>query len=134
MKKFGASDRLDYASVLFRQLDRIGQSTQTVYEEYHTAAGSVGVAPQDKMNGVTSQVLLLETMLYPFLSRQYFEKVREVKKRLAGVPDWKSSTVFYWSQKILQLLVMEAYSQGFLMKKTADLEGSEEEVEADEQL
>ena len=132
MKKFGASDRLDYASVLFRQLDRIGISTQCCFEEYLTQRGSVGVAPQDKMKGVTSQVLLLETMLYPFLSKQYFERVRAFKERLRKVPEWQPNGIFHYSQKILQLLVLEAYSQGFLLKKTVDLEDSEE-VEAVEE-
>jgi len=125
----GSNDRLDYSSMLFRVMDRISAQTQTAFEENFVGRGSVGALPCHKVRGLKSQVFVLESLLYPYLSRKYFERAVLIKKRLNSIGEGGTELTFYWTQRLLQYLVLEAYSNGFLIKKSADFEDEEADSE-----
>ncbi len=113
-----SSDRLDHAGVLFNHLDRLGKEVNEIFKKEYQAGDLHGALPSSKVENFRATVLWLETLLIPYLGKQYDTRRKILQARFEGA--WKKQdlhTCFLAINENAQILVLEAGSHGFLMRQ-----------------
>lgn len=123
-----SSKTLDFNAILFLHLDRISLGIQGMLTE-----GEAAPFLETRIASLQLQVEHFETLLSPFLNKEYQEKIKKVKKYLAETKQRNVKPLDYASacQFWLKILMREAHNSGFLKVDRAVTE-TVEELENDE--
>lgn len=127
-------DRLDHSGVLFNHLDRMGKEVSELFKKEFKDGNISGALPSSKVENWKAMVLWLETLLIPYLKGQYEKRADAIKETFDKA--WKKKDLqgcFIAMNELSQILVLEASSQGFMMKQSVsgdyviDLDDREED-------
>lgn len=116
---YSYSDRLDHAGVLFNHLDRLGKEVNELFKKEMKDGNLAGALPSSKMRNWMASVQWLETMLVPYLGKAYNDRKKLLLARYRKA--WKAQDLdacFETINEQSQILVLEAYNQGFMLKQT----------------
>jgi len=112
------SDRLDHAGILFNHLDRLGKAASEIFLKEYKDGNICGALPSSKIQNWYTMVKWFETQLIAYLGKQYGD--RRVKIREQYNNAWKKKDLhgcFDAANELAQILMLEATSNGFMMKR-----------------
>ena len=114
MAKFTQSDRLNYSGVVCDHLMKISKAAEGLFNIIDNAeGGSTLPTRRSRMYSFYSQVVLLESFLYPNFSDEYHKKTYPVKRVIEKSLD-SDMVTFNRIQFILQKVMQEANNMNLL--------------------
>ena len=149
-----SADKVDHATVLFSHLIAVGSENSKLFKKEFKDGQIFGALPSSKIENWYAMVCWFETLMISYLGEtkitkckhcggveeQYDERRKLIKARyVKAFKQKKLMEAFDALNEWAQILMLEASSQGFLMKKSVqgewivkDDEAEEDEGEAEE--
>ena len=124
-KSSSADWHWQFSSVVFRSLDRIQHAAYDIFTRTMGNVGVVGVLPRDKVQNFQGQIEVLQTFVSPYLSKDYIKESERIKSEIERYDKDDVWERFRLCNELLQALMHEVYSAGFLPRSGAEEEPGE---------
>ncbi len=128
-----SADKVDHSSVLFNHLNNLGLEISKLFKKEYKDGDLFGALPSSKIENWYAMVCWFETLMVSYLGEisvnkckhcggvesQYGERSRLIKAAyVKAFKQKKLMEAFNSLNELAQILMLEASSQGFLMKKS----------------
>ncbi len=143
-----SADKVDHSSTLFNHLNNLGLENSKLFKKEFKDGQIFGALPSSKIQNWYGMICWFETLMISYLGEtkvtlcphcggqqsQYEERSRLIKARyVKAFRGKKLMDAFDALNELAQILMLEASSQGFLMKKSVQGEWIVKEGEKEEE-